>query len=589
MASPSPSTKRAATFRAAGGVGVLGLALALMGACCDGERCLEPPRDDAGPQVCAAGEGGPGCAYATPGCDADAIRKSGDEICASCTVDADDVEICGLPEIARCEAREDSKGDPCRICATAGGEILYDSCFSDVSPEIASCERSLLGPSPAEADDDDIVCETCTDLRGAVVSTVCEPVHDECHAVQDGDRACRECTRDGAVVIYACEQPNIEPRSCQVYGNERGRCIDCFGDEDQLLSHSCTLVGDVFVSCSEIVTQEGLRCSVCVDQNGAQVSRSCNQDIAELQQCALLDYTDQSCLVCLDQFGGVALTSCQRKGCVGDNCAAPPACFFENVGDALCRTCTVEGSGALEQRCVVETNLVCASGVSDGAAGSCLSCTDRVTGLEVYKRCDGTGSPPTCFTVDDADGGRCEVCNDPVSNETVYASCDGQTCYALGRYQLTGRLGTALRLDGSPAVAECAECARSADFSGASSFTASCSLRDDCGGTDLVDPGAACERAVLLQLAPRLCGNPWERAGYGSADGQAGAYELLVVLGYALEAGGIGLISLSTSVGEADAECAGGCDCPRGDRMDALVRAQDADAAARLFESIVVR
>lgn len=563
------------------------------GACCDGDQC--PAGDaDAGPPACE----GLGCAVATPGCAVEDIASEGGAVCARCARDAGDVEICGAAEVARCEAREDSEGDPCRICATDLGEILYDSCFSDVAPEVAVCERTSANPDPigpggpGAQDGSDVVCETCTDASGAVVSTLCEPAHDECHEVDDGGRTCRECTRDGAVVVFACEQPDIAPRSCEAYANELGRCIDCYDDADELLSHSCTLAEDVFVSCSEIVTQEGLRCQACVDRNGAQVARSCEADVSELQQCALLEYTEQSCVVCVDQFHDVAFTSCESPGCESEAaCLPPPACFFETSPDgALCRTCPVGGNGEVEQRCVVETNLECAGApsVEDPSAPSCLSCVDRVTQVEVYRRCDGSGAPPTCEITVNADGATCEVCDDPVTSEPIYATCDGQTCYALGRFAVTGPGGGGLVLDGAPAVAECSECGVAQGLVGSAGFEASCSLRTDCGGTDLTDPSAVCDKAVVFRLAPRICDNPWELAGF-SVDGQEGtSYELLVVLGYALELGNVGLVTAARVPGT-EPHCTDACSCERGDVIDIAVRAEDAIATTQLFEPILRR
>lgn len=566
---------------------------AMMGACCEGDTCALTV-DDAGEAACE----GLACAVATPGCGPEDIESAGGVVCATCDGEAGDVQICGAADVARCEAREDSTGDPCRICATSSGEILYDSCFSDAPLEVAVCEGGIVDPnSPGvSGSDGDVVCETCTDETGAVVTTVCEPVHDECHDVEDNGRTCRECTRDGAVVIHACEQPAIEPRSCQAYANELGRCIDCYDDEDQLLSHSCTLAEDVYVSCNEIVTAEGLRCQACVDRNGAQVARSCDTDVPVLQQCALLEYTEQSCVVCLDQFDGVAFASCEPTSCspeaggAKDECAPPPPCFYETSPDgSLCRSCPVGTAGDVEQRCVVETNLECTDlGANDPAAAGCLSCVDRVTQREVYRRCDGSGAPPPCETSVTADGTTCEVCNDPATQEPIYATCDGQTCYDLGRFSVTGQRGNGLVLDGAPAVAQCAECGVADGFVGPEGYQASCALRSDCGAPDLTNPSAVCEQAVVFRLSPNLCDNPWEQAGF-SVDNQPGTtWELLVVLGYALETRGVGLISATRHTG-GGAPCDNECACPRGDLIDVAVRAEDAIATTQLFDPIVRR
>src|SRR5688500_5168979 len=185
--------------------------LAFGGACCgDGALCGDSP-PDAGLVADAPAP------FSTPGCEVDTIASTGDArgttTCATCASSTGDVEICGTPDVARCESREDARGAACSFCATPAGEILYDSCFSDEPPPSARCEQSQDAPaapddpSPAEGAEDDLVCETCVDDAGNYVRSTCEPVSDECHVEEADGQSCRVCTRAGETVVRDCEQP----------------------------------------------------------------------------------------------------------------------------------------------------------------------------------------------------------------------------------------------------------------------------------------------------------------------------------------------------------------------------------------------
>ncbi len=589
--SPAP-TSRAAT-RAALCVLLAGLAAAASACCVLDGTCAAPlAGGDAGP-VPASGD----TAFTTAGCEVSTIAESADgSVCATCS----DVDICGAPDVARCESRENAEGAPCRFCATPTGAILYDSCTA-AAVDAANCEPTPADPTTGLAQGD-VQCQTCTDARGAVVDTVCEPAHDECHEVQDQGLTCRECTRDGAVVIHDCGQPDLEPRSCEVYQNDAGRCVDCYDDNDQLLSHSCSLTSDELVTCSESVTADGVRCTACVDQNGAQLEHFCDTQVPELQQCARLDYTDQTCIVCVDQFDQPAAVRCDANTCepaADGTCASPPPCAFETGPNGqLCRTCPVAGGGA-ETRCVVDTNLVCenVSGTVGGdpnqPSSTCVSCSDLQTGAEVYFRCDGDAGPappPVCAASGGTDPnapstGGCEVCSDPETNQDIYATCNGQTCYALGTFHITGLNGNALFLDGQPAVSTCTECAAATDAAAPSAINDACTLRDDCGAVDLTAPQPFCSSTVVFTLLPHACDNPWDGANTAT---NGGVDELNRILAFALEQRGIGVVAID-DVGVPNGTACAACNCGRGDRIELAVRPADAVAVGDSFGPVLER
>lgn len=582
---PRATSTNPAASRLRGALAVLST-LWLLGACCDPSgTCVADANDDAGPSA----ELSP---IATPGCDVATIEDRGGAVtCAQCAADAGATEICGSVEVARCESREDSRGEPCSYCATAFGEILYDSCFSDDPVAFVNCERSEQPTDPdAPGQPADLVCETCTDAVGVVVAQSCEPSSDECHEDSSSGVSCRICTRGDDVVVRNCQQPDIAPRSCEAYGDVAtvGRCVDCYGDDDELLSHSCTLAEDPFISCSESVTPEGLRCFSCFDANGAQVERYCEEIPSELQQCALLDYSEQSCVVCVDQLGDAALLDCDRTDCpAGAECLPPPECTLEfGPSGELCRTCPTD-AGALEQACVFETNLVCGQVFDEPSGTSCLVCSDLGTGVEVYRRCDNNGSlPPTCFFIENAVNEVCEVCTDSQTGELVYADCPSQTCSDIGDFALFSSQGTSLFVGDQPAVASCSQCALAADgVTVADDFRASCSLLADCP-VDLTNPDAACEGTVTFRLRPILCDNPWEIAGFfGSPESYD---ELLQVLAFALDSS-LAAVAVQHATGTpANASCTDSCGCARGGSLlELVIRPSDAALAVELFSAVI--
>jgi hypothetical protein len=329
------------------------------------------------------------------------------------------------------------------------------------------------------------------------------------------------------------------------------------------------------------------------------VDRSCRSDGRVTEQCALLTYTDQTCVVCVDQTGQPSDYRCERNNCPNGDCPPPAECFFENdVDGALCRTCPVEGSDVLETKCVEETNLRCtqedvADGddPSTGAGGTCLSCVDVTSNLEVYRRCNDDESVPACFSGGaDEDDVSCEVCVDPVTSEAFYASCsDGLSCYSEGSFELFALDGSSLVIDGAVAVVSCADCGSAEG----NALFATCALRNDCGSIDLTHADAICDDAVVFHLEPRLCGNPWEEAGY-EGQGVGGSFEITQVLAFALDVGGVGAVRVTDHVSAGavtnpgDPKCADGCACARGDVVDVAVRPEDAAETRALFGDVIV-
>jgi hypothetical protein len=546
--------------------------VALSGACCEGDVCVQD-----------VGDGGPDDTGDQPlfteGCAVDDIRDENGQVCAACAFGT----ICGDARPARCERSQDELGDACRYCETDLGEVLYNSCF-DVSPvsgaENLRCEGQIVNdPDQPEGTE----CTICTDESGLVTEQRCGPVSDECHDVVDQGRDCVECTRDGAVVALTCEQPDILPRSCEVYENELGRCIDCYGDDDQLLTHFCTENADPTRICVDAVSPDGLVvCSTCTDANGALLEQFCDQGTGGLEQCAFLEYSEQTCVVCVDEADRVGRSVCDAKCDDPASCEPPPECFFSQDDESgLCRTCPTS-TGFAETQCVFETNLSCGDVIGpDGQV--CFECVDNSSGAPVYASCENF-IPPTCGVAANAIGEECQLCVDSSTQAPVYGDCPSQTCGVYGTFGVFSNDGLQLFVDNQPAVTTCTLCG-----SPDGDTQDICTLRSDCGPVELIDPDASCADAVVFQLRPKTCGNPWEAAGY--AQGFFGfPEELMEILAWSLDVGGVAPIALqrtTTFVNGQDPECVAEC-CARGDAIELVVRPGDAPAARELFGDVIL-
>lgn len=584
-------------------------------------------------------------AVTTPGCAAEAVRVDGEVVCASCEfandpgLAADD--ICGIADTAFCETRENSLGNPCQLCVTAGDVILYDDCFSgQASREDAFCEDSA-GITDAE------VCTSCFDADGQTTSTRCAPRADECHSVEAGGRTCSECTSDGAVVSRSCDAVDIDPAVCRAYSNDRGSCVDCLDQQGVLLSHSCTPTGGAAVLlCSETISPEGLACTVCVDENGTPIDRFCDE--VTVSRCEQLSFTEQTCIICLDEGDNLLAVDCVRNDCAvadalcradadcatgevcfdgscvlpnnGENgndptpappgCEAPPACFMSvNEAGDTCRTCPfTDDTGAAQEEtlCISTATLSCSvvlegtgSGEPDAAPGlqgrSCVVCADRASGIEVYRDCEGNGNvlPPYCVDEQAADGSVCAVCYDAVANLPVYTSCsgspDGETCFDLQSSTLNDRQGVPLEVDGAPATVSCKQCGAADVVEGTdalSGFTTSCALTNVCQDPYGSSFAQVCAATSTLVMKPSVCAeaNPWSAWSPDASD----TGTLQGVLAFTLDAHGIALGGARFVTAADPALCVdaapGDCGCDNGARIELAVADADLAAVTLLFQ-----
>jgi hypothetical protein len=458
-------------------------------------------------------------ALTTPGCAPDRIAVRGAERCASCSLSGDDeaVVICGVPETAVCETRQNSDGLACQLCIGVNGDILFDDCFPSAAAARmnAQCETS-------DGSGDDEGCTTCFDAAGTVVLSACGPRTESCVESQVDGVACRVCTANGVQVSSTCPALDLDPRSCTTYGDTEGRCIDCFDDDGALLSHQCTATGrEDSLACSQTVQPEGLVCTECIDAGGAVVSRSCAPALPQPQRCAELGFREQTCLMCVDADDVVVRVECRRNDCVSAStacrvdadcptdfacfdgtcvpaqgnenddgpeavvapCEPPPPCenLIDDAGD-VCRACP-SAEGTTQTLCMPASRLVCESMLesqlppepeNDSATSGevegddtppplgrqCTLCRDAPTGVEVYRDCEGNGAiaPPSCSDGIDVGDEMCSVCSDAVTGDAVYRSCPTTTCADMVSSVLWNADGTRLVYDGPLARVTSATC-----------------------------------------------------------------------------------------------------------------------------------
>lgn len=570
---------------------------------------------------------------ATPGCDPSAIRESGDVVCATCEFGED--AICGEADFAACESRENGLGESCQLCITPTGAVLYDDCFSNGEgvTDAAFCE-----PTPGRQEGE--VCNTCFDSFGAAVSTSCAPEADACSAfVADDGRSCSVCSTADGNTFTVCDNVDIDPAFCRAYENDVGRCVDCFGSDRSLLSHTCSPQNGVRV-CEERV-ENGLICSVCFNDSGFVVEQSCAEGVPQVERCEQLVFSEQTCVVCVDAKGDVAVVDCAANACTGldadvacrsdADCGEAEACFdgacVQRVGDPsepapggpeddcsvpactmsvdgngdVCRTCPTS-TGLTETLCLGAGPLRCESISEDslpappsddvgednlgeaerpGSAPqgrTCVVCADPA-GVEVYRDCEGNGAvpPPYCSDVVTADNDLCTVCFDAITDAAVYTSCAEASCYDRRDTELQDRNGVALTVDNQIAVATCQLC------SDGDSIDASCQLQQTCDTSLVADP-STCQGNAELRLRPRVCENPWE--GYRRSASRRD--DLAGLMAYALDQHGLVVQSANTAADPASPACdVDDCSCPRGDLVVIIV--DNADAAAAAFGDLVLR
>lgn len=475
------------------------------------------------------------CVLDSEGCSADDISTdaTGEFVCATC--DGGAVEICGGREVAVCFDQETGTGETCQRCVTERGEVLYDDCalspdaVADLTCEVVRYESPQDGADAGAAPpamDESVACEVCRDGAGRVVTEVCRPEADECHEVMIDGRMCTECTQDGAFAYRVCPRDDLDPARCEAYGNDQGRCVDCYADDGALLTHECQVYGDEASGglCELVAFPDGSACRTCYDETGAVLSETCAPP-RDAMRCEQLVYTEQTCVVCVDDTGAAVLTDCRRNDCADDeSCPPPPPCEVHYQDDGtLCRLCPVAGSDEPERRCLTGGELYCSyqevyeepaePGAPEPSPSICVVCTDGEDGSVVYESCEGAvATPIVCEPGLDATGVSCEVCYDPSTGEQAYTSCadEPMQCAAEAGIQLLGANGEPLFVPGpsgsepAPAVADCVACPDGAD--GSSSEPDRCSLRDPCA---ISSPDESCPARARLLYHPTQCADPW--------------------------------------------------------------------------------
>lgn len=390
------------------------------------------------------------CVVTSEGCDPASIRGSALERCASCEQGGVGYEICGPAKTARCFDLE--LGQPCQRCVTDDGEVLYDDCSARVD-QFGDLHCEAVAYEGADAD-----CEVCRDDHGVVVRESCRPNASRCEERVVNGRACRECfTAEGAFAYRECEPADLDPAICEVYGGAEGRCVDCYGADNELLSHECTTTPPPGLGtepgprppeappsyCDSMTDPAGRSCTLCYNADGGLVEEQCDDGTSRSPaRCEELLFREQVCLVCVDGNGQESSTQCSRApdSCEGiaAECGPAPPCENRYRDDGtLCRTCpTANGDETL---CMSGGGLTCETvqefdetppigGVGDPGLTSEVCTVCRAPGMEepVYSVCssDGTVPPqPVCSTRETADDVMCEVCVAPGGGDEVYSSC----------------------------------------------------------------------------------------------------------------------------------------------------------------------
>lgn len=406
------------------------------------------PDDSAWPPADCASTPDGDCGVTGDGCDPREIFEDGSERCARCAYQGEPYDICGAPRTARCFVLD--HGAPCERCVTDEGEVLYDDCATRADDFVElSCEAVAYEGA-------DLVCEVCRDDHGVVVRESCRPNASHCEDRVVNGRACRECyTDEGDLAYRECQRADIDPVVCEAYGSSVAQCIDCYGANDELLSHECSMPippgaghgGEMPMPgpsyCDSVIDPSGRSCTSCYSAAGDLVEEHCDDvDVGRPARCEQLAFLEQTCFVCVDDDGQESSTQCSPNS---DSCRtspiacpAPPPCENRYRDDgALCRTC-VTSSGESETLCMSGGGLVCETeqefsespspGRGEPALTSELCTVCRAPGMPepVYRACstDGTVPPqPVCSTRAQEDGSTCEICVAPGSAEEVYSTC----------------------------------------------------------------------------------------------------------------------------------------------------------------------
>lgn len=572
---------------------------------------------------------------ATPGCLVGDITSVGGERCASC--DFADV-ICGVPVEAACESRQNSAGATCQLCIAVDGSVLYDDCFisADAGLETVACEST-------PGADADAVCSTCFDSFGNAVSSSCAPRADSCtdFIAADG-RRCSNCVRDDNVVFTTCDAADIDPSRCEAYGNDAGRCVDCFDGAGDLLSHACTPTDGV-VRCEERVQPEGLVCTVCFDSTGLITEQRCDNGVPQFERCERLEFSEQSCSVCVDGKDTVVFVDCTANTCQGAavnagcrsdaDCATGQACFdgvcVARSGDptapevappdasceapacamtinddgAVCRTCPTS-SGASETLCLTIQPLTCENlpegslpplpdesvgeNFSDGAVDrpavppqgrTCTLCSDRTLGIEVYRDCEGNGAVPPPICLDVA---TADGGSCSACFDAVTNAPVYTSCAGESCYDLS--VATLTGLTGTAlTVDDTSAAAACRQCDGDAGQNVSCQLEQRCSGDLFADATAACAGTAVVTIQPLRCENSWE----GWRPSRARDDDLRGLMAFVLESHQLTVQAATSRPGGNIACAVDDCTCARGDLIDLVVADTDRAAVEAVFAALL--
>lgn len=559
-----------------------------------------------------------------------------DETCAPCSFGT----VCGVVDEAPCEVRENSLGDACQLCMTSSGVVLYDDCFIQGEVDAAVCE-----PSPSN--DPTTTCTTCFDTLGAAVSTRCTPVSDSCATEFINGRTCQVCTRDGAVVSTTCDAADLDPRLCVAYGNDIGRCVDCFDDDNVIIAHSCTADTDFgtdagaespgsegATSCEQRVV-DGVSCTVCYDDAGQFVNQQCSDGVPASERCERLAFTEQVCQVCVDSNNAVTFVDCVDSDCsvestcrsdadclenqacydgvctarTGDNgegdpepgiapCVEPPTCeMFNNRDGQLCRSCPTS-TGTTEVRCMSNTSLVC----------------EVVAETALPARADDSVAEegPTAETSDErnAQGRSCVLCSSPTLNVEVYRDCEGNgavpppACVETTTVDNQACTACFDAVTGDTVYSSCVSASGDDICYGHSEHVlldaAGAALNDDVVACKTCNDGVQTTSCALSQACgDGLTADPAACTGDvvtlqltpRHCDNPWAAFraslgrddDLAGVMAWSQAAGGFAVLGATSST-VSNATCsAGDCGCARGDVIDVVVSAEQAAAATGFY------
>ncbi|HEY1099495.1 MAG TPA: hypothetical protein VGF99_11230, partial [Myxococcota bacterium] len=523
-------------------------------------------------------------------------------------LDSDDVGA------AFCELTPGRSDDEvCRSCFDATGSIISVGC----GPSADRCETNV--------DVDGQLCNRCYD-GDTLVSTVCAPADIEprrCERYGNEQGTCIDCYGDDAtgaeqLLLHDCRFASRgeanDSASCETRFRAGLSCTTCVDALGQQLSQVCR--DDVPASdrCEQLSFAEQT-CVVCVDPDDVIVFVDCvDPDCAVSDTCrADSDCSDDR--VCFDgrcvgrsgSRGGDGEEGNEGESEPGNEpalgaCSEPPPCFSSRDDDgALCRTCT-SGAGVTETQCLSSSSLTCTTvdeaalppsagnvvdEVDDGAAESpgdgpspqgrqCVLCSDRDSGVEVYRDC-AVVPPPYCTSVD-VDGARCDACYDAVDNSLVYSRCDDDVCFAQRDVTLRDDDGVALAVDRVTAVAACQQCGGDT----------TCALRgrcDDALGGASADACTATTSTTTttLPIYPRRCDNVWS-AWRDSTDKRD---DLAGLMGWALDTQQLQVLAATTSAAAVPACSARDCSCARGDRVELVLNDGDVERARRAFAGLL--